>query len=218
MFYGVFSSQTPAAYKTINFRPRQTYCWHAQVCSTSTGSFRHLFTSSYRQPTSILSMSQPIAPPGNPALDFYNRWSDKTPYATRVIVIGLLVEYVLSFFIPFEAYLGNTPQYTLLHFEVYRLLLAPLVGNSILTLILSLMSFPSMGSRLEWSMGTSSFLALLGTLSLATNTLFAFVCYMLYLLGSRSVLYMKCNGFWTILFSLITIECMQVKNAAFTNH
>lgn len=155
-------------------------------------------------------MSQPSAPAGNPALEFYNRWSDKTPYATRVIVIGLVVEYILSFFLPFEDYLGNTPQYTILHFEIYRLLFAPFVGNSILTLILSLMSFPSMGSRLEWSMGTSSFLALLGTLSLATNVLFVIICYLLYLMGSQWVLYMGCNGFWTILFSLITIECMQV--------
>jgi membrane associated rhomboid family serine protease len=149
-------------------------------------------------------------PAANPALEFYNKWSDKTPYFTRTIVIVIIVEYILSFFLPIEDYLSNVPRYTIFSFEIYRLLLSSMVGNSFITLILILMSFPSMGTRLEQSMGSASFLSLLGTLSLATNIIFTLICFLLYMVGTTSALFWECEGFWTILFSLITIECMQV--------
>ena len=146
----------------------------------------------------------------NPAIKFYQAWSEKTPFATRTIVIGIVVEYILSFFLPFEDYLGNETRYTLFRFEIYRLLLSPIVGNSLITLVLILMTFPSMGSKLEFSMGSASYMSLLGTLSISTNLIFSVVCLLLYLLGTSSTIYWKCNGFWTILFSLITIDCLQV--------
>lgn len=125
-------------------------------------------------------------------------------------MIVVVVEYILSFFLPFEDYLGNVPRWTLLHFELYRLILSPMVGNSIITMVLLLMSFPSMGSRLELSMGSASYMALLGVVSVTTNVLFALICLLLYLVGTTSAMSWGCQGFWTILFSLITIECMQV--------
>ena len=155
-------------------------------------------------------MSQQPAP--NPALEFYNKWSDKTPYFTRSIVVFLIVEYILSFFIPFEEFLSNIPRYTIMSFEIYRLILSPLVGNSILTLVLTLMSFPSMGSRLEQNMGSASFLSLLCALSITTNVIFSTTCLLLYMVGTTSAMLWECEGFWTILFSLITIECMQVSS------
>lgn len=147
----------------------------------------------------------------NPAIKFYQAWANKTPFATRTIVIGIVVEYILSFFLPFESYLGNETRYTMFRFEIYRLLLSPVVGNSFITMILILMTFPTMGSRLEWGMGSASYLSLLGTLSITTNLIFSAVCLLLYGLGTSSALYWKCNGFWTILFSLITIDCLQVR-------
>ena len=155
-------------------------------------------------------MSQP--PNANPAVEFYLRWCEKIPYVTRTLVLVIIVEYILSFFIKLEEYFGDVPRYTVFHFQIYRLFLSPLVGNSILTLILILMSFPSMGSRLEWGMGSASYLALLGTIALATNVIFASLCYVLYMFGTESAMWWNCMGFWTILFALITIECLQVKS------
>jgi hypothetical protein len=86
-------------------------------------------------------MSQSAQPAPNPVLEFYNKWTDKTPYFTRTIVIATVVEYILSFFLPFEDYLGNVPRYTIMSFEVYRLILSPMVGNSFITMILLLISF-----------------------------------------------------------------------------
>lgn len=146
----------------------------------------------------------------NPAIKFYQAWADKTPFATRTIVMGIVIEYILSFLLPFESFLGNETRYTVFKFEIYRLLFSPMVGNSLITMILILMTFPTMGSRLEFSMGSASYLSLLGTLSIATNLIFSTVCIIMYALGTSYALYWKCNGFWTILFSLITIDCLQV--------
>jgi membrane associated rhomboid family serine protease len=98
-------------------------------------------------------MAQP-----NPYMDFYTKWSEKTPFVTRTITLGIIIQYLLSFFIPLENYLGNVPQYSLFKFEIYRLILSPFVGNSILTLVLVIMSYPTLGSKMEWSMGSTSYL------------------------------------------------------------
>jgi membrane associated rhomboid family serine protease len=132
-------------------------------------------------------MSQQPSP--NPVQEFYNKWSEKTPYFTRTIVIVTVIEYILSFFIPFEDYLSNIPVYSLMSFEIYRLILSPTVGNSIITLLLMLLSFPSMGTRLELAMGSASYLALLGTVSIATNVIFAVTCLLLYMIGLSSAIY-----------------------------
>jgi membrane associated rhomboid family serine protease len=161
-------------------------------------------------------MSQSAQPAPNPVLEFYNKWTDKTPYFTRTIVIATVVEYILSFFLPFEDYLGNVPRYTIMSFEVYRLILSPMVGNSFITMILLLISFPTMGTRLELSMGSASYLALLGTVSIATNVVFALICLLLYMVGTASAMLWSCQGFWTVLFALITIDCMQVSFSHFT--
>ena len=67
-----------------------------------------------------------------------------------------------------------------------------------------------MGSRMETSLGSASFLVMLCTFSLATNILFDAVCLALYVLGTPTAVFWDCSGFWVILFSLIVIECMQV--------
>jgi len=156
----------------------------------------------------------PNSPNSNPVLDFYQKFCDKTPFVTRTVTVFIVVEYILSFVIGFEEYFGNVTRLTILGFELYRLLLSPFVGNSILTLIILLMSYPSIGSQMEWSMGSSSYLYLMFTMSIVTNLLFNALCLLLIpvLLNSASLQY-SCQGFWIILFSLITIECMSSPDA-----
>lgn len=79
-----------------------------------------------------------------------------------------------------------------------------------MTLILICLFFPAMGTRMENSLGSASYLVLLCSFSLATNVLFDATCMLLYLLGTPTAAFWSCSGFWTILFSLIVIECMQV--------
>jgi len=158
------------------------------------------------EPTPVTAMPSSNS---NPVLEYYQRFCDKTPFVTRTLTVFIVVEYILSFFFPFEDYLGNVTLFTILGFELYRLVLSPFVGNSILTLIILIISYPSIGSQMEWSMGSSSYLYLMCIMSIATNLLFNAVCLLLFLVMPNSAsLQYSCQGFWIILFSLITIDCM----------
>lgn len=154
------------------------------------------------------------APPSNdnPLLSYYREWSEKTPYVTRSVMITLLVSYIISFFITTDDLLGNKAYFSILKFELYRLILSPLVGNSILNIVLVALFFPGMGGKMESSLGSSAFLTLLGTLTILTNMAFVVVCLLLYFVAStaESVFY-DCSGFWVVLFGLITMECLQVR-------
>lgn len=82
-------------------------------------------------------------PPTNAALQYFQQWSEKTPFLTRNTTVALVALYLATFFIPADRYLGNVTYFTLYHFEVYRVVLSPLVGNSFLTVLLLLFTFPS---------------------------------------------------------------------------
>ena len=155
--------------------------------------------------------NQPPASNDNPILSYYREWSDKTPYVTRVTMIVLVVSYLVSFLVPTDTVLGNTPYFSILNFEVYRLILSPLVGNSIFNIVLIGLFFPGMGARMESSLGSSAFLVLIGTLTVLTNVIFVVVCLFLYYVANvAEAVFYSCSGFWLVLFGLITIECLQV--------
>jgi membrane associated rhomboid family serine protease len=154
-------------------------------------------------------MSQPSGGV-NPVLQFYQQWSEKTPYLSRSITIFILICYVSSFFFSAETYIGNTPIFTIGNFEFYRCIFSPFVGNSFLNVLLILLTFPTMASKMEWSLGSIAFLYLVGTISILTNIIFDTFAYIMYFAGTPEALLWSCQGFWSVLFGLITIECMQV--------
>ena len=145
---------------------------------------------------------------GNPYVDYYNRWCDSTPYVTRVSIVGIIVVYILSWFITLDRILANIPYFSLFYFEIYRLVLSPLVGNSILNVIIIMLFYPTMGARMENSIGSTNFVALLGMISISTNILFVIICLLLYFSGYTEAILWPCMGFWDIIFGLITIECL----------
>ena len=145
---------------------------------------------------------------GNPYVDYYNRWSDSTPYVTRTSIIGIVVVYILSWFFTLDRILANIPYYTIFYFEVYRLILSPLVGNSILNVIIIMLFYPTMAARMENSVGSTNFIVLLGMISILTNILFVAVCVLLDVTGYPGAILWPCMGFWDIIFGLITIECL----------
>ena len=59
-------------------------------------------------------------------------------------------------------------------------------------------------------MGSTAYIALITTISGVTNVLFNILCFSLYLLGVDSAIGWHCAGFWSIIFALITIDCMKV--------
>lgn len=150
-------------------------------------------------------------PPSNPFLDSYRAWSERTPFITRITTILVLVVYILSFFFDLDNYLTNIPLRSVNYFEFYRILLSPLVGNSIIFLIIMLLSFPAIGTKMENSMGSGAFLFLMLTIDIAINLSFLSLCYILYFSGVSDALLWPCADFWTILFALISIDCFLVR-------
>ncbi|RYY81358.1 hypothetical protein EON63_15595 [archaeon] len=191
----------------------------------------------------------------NPLLQSFNAWKARTPFVTRTLTISLVVMYLLSFFIRWEYYLSNIPYYTVQYFQLFRLITSPFAGNSIFTLLLVLITFPAIGLKLETSMGSSSYLSLLGLTTLVVNIGFVLIAYtayffmgMVYGYGrdvdtpythssdgasqdntgvtsgsavgggvhhgvgldtySTSPLTWVCMDFWTVLFALLTLDCM----------
>lgn len=161
-------------------------------------------------------MDQP--PPANPLKQMYEEWSAKTPCVTRNSLIGIVILYILSFFFAADLTLGNVPYYSLMHFEIYRIVMAPAVGNSFITIILMVLFYPVMGARLESSLGSAGYLFHLGIISLMTNVLFDVICLLLYAMGTAEALFWSCSGFWTVLFAMIVTECMQVKQFIYSSY
>jgi hypothetical protein len=72
----------------------------------------------------------------NPVLQFYQKWSDQTPFVTKTVTLLLIACYILSFFFNADLTLGNVTYFTLMKLEIYRFIFSPIVGNSLLILIL----------------------------------------------------------------------------------
>lgn len=149
-------------------------------------------------------------PPNNPIMSYYNEWSERCPFVTRMATITMVICYILSWLFEASVMLGNVPYFTIYSFEIYRLLTSPFVGNSIIDLVMILLFFPTMGGKMEASLGSAAYLVLLVTLTLLTNILFVLCSFSLYVFGMVTALFFTCAGFWNVLFALITIECMQV--------
>lgn len=160
--------------------------------------------------TIMSSPSNGDAATGNPVLASYERWSASTPFVTRCTMVGIVIAYIFSFFFDAEIALGNIPYYSIMHFEVYRIFLSFLVGNSILSLVMIALFFPSMAGRMENSLGSAGLLVLMGSVCFLTNILFDFICVVVSFMGSAEAVFWSCDNFWVVVFGLITIECMQV--------
>lgn len=117
--------------------------------------------------------------------------------------------YLLSWIVDLTFFLANIPAFVVFYFQIYRLLLSPFVGNSILSVLLIFMFFPQMGARMELMVGSTAFLSLFVIFTVLTNISYVVLAFALWLLGMQFVMYLPASGFWAIIFGLITIECMQ---------
>jgi len=145
----------------------------------------------------------------NPVVTYYNEWSERTPFVTKYSVIILVIAYIISWFFDASDWFADIPAYTLLRFEIYRLILNPFVGNSLLMLLLTIVMFVIMAGKFENSQGSLRFLFLMGTMSLLTNLAFTIFCFF-GLIWDDVALYWACEGFWNVCFALITIDCVLV--------
>ena len=148
-------------------------------------------------------------PPNNPLLSYWREFQERTPYVTRTSLIAMAICYLVSFFFNAEVTLGNVPFFTVFSFEIYRVITAPFVGNSFLTLVMVVLFYPAMGTKMEASVGSAAFLYLMAAMTVVINIVFLAVCFLLYAVGMVEALFYSCSSFWLVLFALIVIECMQ---------
>jgi membrane associated rhomboid family serine protease len=153
--------------------------------------------------------------PPNPILSAYEGFVRDTPLVTRYVLTTLFMTWFLSFFIdPFFA-LSNIPYYSLLRFEVYRIILSPFLCSNLLSLVFAYLSFNTSGKRLEFSMGSTAFGWLLVTVGMATNIAFIALCFVLSALtNEEGWVHRSASGIWTILFGIISIECVSASQAS----
>ena len=76
-------------------------------------------------------------PDTNPILHAYKEWILRTPFITRNSVVIIIVVYILSWFLDPTDLLSDIPHDTVLRFQFYRLILAPLVGNCLLSVLVT---------------------------------------------------------------------------------
>lgn len=151
-------------------------------------------------------------PPSNPALQAYEKFSQSTPFVTRTLLTVQAVSYIVSWFFDPHYALGNIPHFSVFRFEIYRILLSPLVNTSLFSLILAFWSFQDHGTRLEKSFGSTSFAWSCLMLGVLTNITFIGVSFMLYfLLGKVSFLFQDSSGIWIILFGTLSMECVRAQ-------
>lgn len=161
--------------------------------------------------TVVAMSSSDVPPPPNPMLSAYEEFTRSTPFVTRSLLHIQAVSYLVSWiFNPYYA-LANIPHFVVFQYEIYRLLLSPLVNTSLINLVFVFWSFVYTGRRLEQSLGSTQFAWLCICVGLLTNLAFLTFSLVLYMLDGfeKSHLFGASEGMWIVLFGLIALECCQ---------
>jgi len=149
-----------------------------------------------RPPESFLSLST------------YESVRRDTPLVTRCILTSLTISYGLSYLIDLTWPLQNMPLFTLTRFELYRLILAPFVCTSLVSLVFAYFSFFGHVKRLELALGSTAFGALVLTIGTLTNIIYLILCVLGWAI-TQDLRHMAGSsvGIWTVLLGIISMEC-----------
>lgn len=153
-------------------------------------------------------MSSPSPPPPNPVLSAYESYVQETPLVTRYTLNAITFTFILGFIVDTSYALSNIPFFVIFRFELYRLVLAPFLCESLLTLIIFYFSFLNYGKRLEVVMGSTNFGFIIFSIGTLTNITFLVISIINYILTQNSaVLLHSTSGIWTVLLGVIALEC-----------
>lgn len=115
---------------------------------------------------------------------------------------------VVNIFFDLRLGLGNIPLFTVLKFEIYRIVTSLFVCEGFFSLFLAFFSFLPTGKRLEYSMGSTEFACVLLTIGVMTNVLYICLAFLFAgLVGGQSLLVNPSFGLWNVLFGVIALEC-----------
>jgi len=155
-----------------------------------------------------MSSSQDRSPDPNPVLSAYESFQRDTPLVTRYVLTSLTLSYVLSYATDLTWPLQNMPLFTLTRLELYRLVLAPFVCTSLMSLIFAYISLTGHGKRLEHAMGSTAFGALILTIGTLTNIIYLILCVLGWAI-TKDIRHLAGSsvGIWTVLLGIISMEC-----------
>lgn len=157
-----------------------------------------------------MSSARDVPPAPNPFISAYESFQENTPFVTRMILSVQVVSYLVSWVVDPNYALANIPYFVVFQFEIYRVVLSPLVNTQLITLMFAFLSFLELGKRLEYNLGTVAFGWFCAGVSLITNVAFLFLSLALYALsGEKKYLMSGASGIWLILFGAIAAECIQ---------
>lgn len=140
----------------------------------------------------------------NPILSAYKTYYTSTPLATRLTLNAATVFYILSYFIDTQQILSCIPSQAIFHFQFYRFFFSPFLCDGIVTLIFSYISLLHHGLRLELSMGSTNFAAMVICLSLMPSVIISIFG----ILSQNSfVMSVPLGGIWIIVFAVMAVEC-----------
>lgn len=143
-------------------------------------------------------------PPPNPFLSAYENFKENTPIFTRTILQVQAISYLVSWIVDPHYALANIPQFVIFRFEIYRIVLSPLVNTQFITLLFAFMSFSDLGKRLEYGMGTAAFAWFCAGVALIANFGLLVSAVVLYAMsGEPGYLLMSSSGVWLILYGAI---------------
>lgn len=155
-----------------------------------------------------MSSSQDAPPDSNPVLSSYESFQRDTPLVTRYVLTSLTLSYALSYVIDLTWPLQNMPLFTLTRLELYRLVLAPFVCTSLISLIFAYVSLTGHGKRLEYALGSTAFGALILTIGTLTNIIYLIVCVLGWAI-TQDIRHLAGSsvGIWTVLLGITSMEC-----------
>jgi membrane associated rhomboid family serine protease len=152
------------------------------------------------------------APPedNNPINRAYEAWAARTPVVCRCLCVGLAACYGFSWILDLQRGLETVPFRIVRRFELWRLILSPCVGNSLLGTVVALFVLgDGVGPRLEQSWGSMRMMIATLTASIVINLSFCALCYLFtMMIGSAEPALASMSGGWPLLLCLITIECL----------
>ena len=151
---------------------------------------------------------------GDPVNRAYEQWRARTPTVCRCCALGLAGAYGLSWVADLGGLLATTPFYVVRRYQVYRLLLSPLVGNSLLGALFGCLAVgDGVGPRLEQSLGSVRLLWTLVAATLAVNVSFCGLAYAAAAGGALDAVLWTGDGAWAAVLALVTLECLSAPEA-----
>jgi hypothetical protein len=164
------------------------------------------------RPPELASSSPSMSNQPHPAVQALEKFAASTPLVTRFLVYLQWTTYVLSWIVPDPALalaLSNYPEFSVKHWEIYRLITSVLVNTRLADLIFVYWLVVPASTVLERCFGSAKMAVLVGSLTVWTNLLFV----LLWLLGSAFATgtywtTQSTSSVWIIGFGLMSLEAM----------